>query len=96
MNPRSQQSSVVFLYPFQLGTTAELHPAGVYRIVTEQEELCGVSFVAYRTVAAFLQLPALGKRTVHTRQLPICLDELAMSLAADRASVTLRLVCTQP
>jgi hypothetical protein len=94
MKSRSQQSSVVFLHPFRLSDTAELHPAGIYRIITEQEELCGISFIAYRTVAAFLQLPALGKWGVHTRHLPINLDELATSLAADRASVTLRLVCS--
>lgn len=93
MNPRSLQSSVMFLHPFRLSSTPELHPAGVYCVITEQEELCGISFIAWRTVAAFLQVPALGTWSLHTRQLPISLDELATSLAADRASVTLRLVC---
>ncbi len=93
MIPRSLKSSVVFLHPFRLSSTAELHPAGMYCIITEQEELIGISFIAWRTVAAFLQLPALGSWSAHTRHLPISLDELATSLAADRASVTLRLVC---
>lgn len=93
---RTLLSEVMFLHPFCLTSMAEPVPAGVYRIITEQEELSGMSFIAYRTVAAFLQLPALGQWSAQVRQVPISLDELATSLAADRAGITLRLVTSAP
>jgi hypothetical protein len=96
MSQRSLQSDVVFLHPFRLREAAEVHPAGIYRVITEQEELRGISFVAHRTVAAFLQLPALGRWSAHTRRLPICLEELAATLAADRACISLQLVHSHP
>lgn len=34
-------------------------PAGTYRLVTEEEEIPGLSFVAFRRTAMMLHLPAL-------------------------------------
>jgi hypothetical protein len=35
-------------------------PAGTYRVVTEEEEIDGLSFVAFRRTATLLHLPALS------------------------------------
>jgi hypothetical protein len=42
-------------------------PAGTYRLVTEEEEIPGLSFVAFRRTAMLLHLPALPT-TSHTHQ----------------------------
>ncbi len=79
------QTKVMFRHPFQLPGMTEPQPAGTYSITTDQEELRGKSFTALRTIGAFLEVPALGRRAIETRQVPICLDDLDACVIADRA-----------
>jgi hypothetical protein len=96
MNPHTQQANVLFLHPFRLAGMVTALPPGIYRVITEREELASMSFTGYRVVATFLQVPALGQWSGETRQLPITADDLATQLLADRAKVHLRLVTIQP
>jgi hypothetical protein len=92
MSLHTQQSHVVFLHAFRLADMAMALPPGIYRVITEREEFSSQSFTAYRIVATFLQLPALGQWSGEIRQLPITADDLAAKVLADRANVHLRLV----
>ncbi len=46
--------------PFTLSALDKAQPAGTYRVVTVEEEIDGLSFVAFRRTATFLHLPALS------------------------------------
>ncbi|MCM0033299.1 hypothetical protein [Sandarakinorhabdus limnophila] len=84
MMTRTCQAKVQFLHPFRLPGLDGPQPAGTYRLITDEEELCGLSFTTYRTVLAQLQVPALGRPALSTRMVPIDLDELDACICADR------------
>lgn len=85
MTTRTIESRVVFRHPFRLPGVCGLQPPGTYALTTDQEELCGVSFITYRNVAVFLRLPAIGTVSLEVREVPINLDDLDAGLRADRA-----------
>jgi hypothetical protein len=85
MMTRSIESTVTFLHPFRLPGMVAPQPPGTYALTTDEEELHGVSFITFRTIAIFLRLPALGTATLEIRDVPILLDDLDASLQTDRA-----------
>ena len=56
---RTIETMVTFRHPFVLTALETAQPAGTYRFVTEEEEIPGLSFVAFRRTATMLHLPAL-------------------------------------
>lgn len=84
MNTRTIRTKVMFLHPFILPGLAETQPAGTYGLTTDQEELVGLSFITFRTVAVFLQVPGLGMSNLEARQVEINLDDLDACVCADR------------
>jgi hypothetical protein len=84
MKTRTSQAKVQFLHPFLLSGLDGPQPAGTYRLITDEEELSGLSFITYRTVLAMLQLPALGLPTLSCRMVQISLDDLDACICADR------------
>jgi hypothetical protein len=60
MATRTTETMITFLQPFMLSALDTAQPAGTYRLVTEEEEVPGLSFVAFRRTAALLHLPALS------------------------------------
>ena len=56
---RTIETMVMFRHPFVLTALETAQPAGTYRLVTEEEEIAGLSFVAFRRTATMLHLPAL-------------------------------------
>ena len=57
---RTIETMVTFRHPFVLTALETAQPAGTYRLVTEEEEIPGLSFVAVRRTATLLHLPALS------------------------------------
>lgn len=95
MMTRTSQARIQFLHPFRLSGLDGPQPAGTYWLITDEEELSGLSFITYRTVLAMLQVPALGRFTPISRMVPISLDDLEACICADRQAVAgdvLRLV----
>ncbi len=84
MMTRMCQAKVQFRHPFRLSGLDGQQPAGTYRLITDEEELSGLSFTTYRTVLAMLQVPALGRPTLTSRMVPISLDDLDACICADR------------
>jgi hypothetical protein len=85
MSTRTTVATVTFRRPFTLSALEAAQPAGTYRLVTEEEQIPGLSFTAFRRTETLLYLPA---DPVHggTRQaVSISSDELAAALAADAA-----------
>lgn len=60
MNIRSTETTVTFKHPFNLQAFEGEQPAGIYRLVIDEEEIIGLSFLAYRRIATMLHTPALS------------------------------------
>ena len=58
MIARSLSKTVVFSKPFLLKGIGRMLPAGKYRVVTDEELIEGLSFLAYRSVATMIFVPA--------------------------------------
>jgi hypothetical protein len=83
MPDRSSETLVTFRRPFRLASFDAPQPAGTYRVVTDEEEILGLSFQAYRRTATVLHVPAVSVLSGQTQALPIDPDELASALRAD-------------
>ncbi len=84
MADRSTETTVTFRHPFRLTALERPQPAGTYTVVTDEEEIVGLSHVAFRRIATMLRLPALA--AARTRAEVVCIDplELTAALIADR------------
>jgi hypothetical protein len=60
MTIRTTTTTVTFRRPFLLKGAEHTAPAGDYRVVTDEELLEGLSFLAYRRVMTAIILPAAG------------------------------------
>lgn len=87
MVTRTCQAKVQFMNPFRLPGMKGPQPPGTYRLITDEEELMGLSFIAYRTVQAMLQFPAIGRDARASRMVPVSLDDLDACICADRQAV---------
>ena len=84
MATRTTETTITFRKPFTLTALDGPQPAGAYRLETDEEEVEGLSFAAYRRTATLLHLPArsISRRT--TEVVPVDAAELTAALAADR------------
>ena len=84
MTTRTTEKTIQFQCAFRLPGLDQPQPPGTYRVITDEEELHGLSFVVYRTVFASLQLPALGTPSACIQHVPISLDDLDACVRDDR------------
>ncbi len=85
MSARTTETTVTFRRPFTLAALDGAQPAGTYRLVTEEEQIPGLSFVTFRRVATLLHLPAIPLPGGTRHVVSILPDELAEALAVDAA-----------
>ncbi|MGL5114360.1 MAG: hypothetical protein ACRC7G_14085 [Beijerinckiaceae bacterium] len=84
MTIRTRETTVTFAHPFSLGGVDQPQPAGTYRVVSDDEEVPGISFVALRRVATFLHTPALSiQGSIRTEVFEVGASELAAALDDD-------------
>lgn len=83
MTSHSNESTVTFKNQFNLSSLDGPQPAGTYRIVTENEEIPGLSFIAYRRTSTMLHLPALTASAGKTQVFSVDRDELEAALKED-------------
>ena len=62
MTTRSRETPATFTRPFALSGVDRPLPAGTYCIVVDEEDIPGLSFLAFRRTATMLHLPAVSKR----------------------------------
>ncbi len=81
---RSTETTVTFRRPFTLLALDGSQPAGTYRLVTDEEEILGLSFLAYQRAATMLHIPALSLPDAGLQRI-VVVDpvELAAALDAD-------------
>jgi len=83
MTSHSSAGTVTFGHQFNLSSLDGPQPAGTYRVVIENEEIPGLSFIAYRRTSTMLHLPALTASTGKTQVFTVDRDELEAVLKAD-------------
>jgi hypothetical protein len=59
MMNRTVTTQVTFHHPFRIDGIAEAQQAGTYIVETEEEQLAGVSFTAWRRLETVIRLPRL-------------------------------------
>ena len=83
MTVRTKNSEITFTRPFRLKNLDGEQPAGTYHLVVDEEEILGLSFLAYRRVATMLHTPAISVRGGPHQVFAIDPRELASALDAD-------------
>ena len=86
MTTRSTDSTVTFARPFRLTAFDGAQPAGTYRLVVDEEEILGLSFVAYRRTATMLHIPDVANTSPSRQSLLVDHAELSAALEKDRLS----------
>jgi hypothetical protein len=82
MTVRTSRKTVTFTRPFSLCGIDEEQPAGSYTVETDEEELPGLSFPAYRRIATLILLRSRGGGRVIEEVISI--DPLELQAAQDR------------
>jgi hypothetical protein len=83
MPTRSTSTTVTFRRPFVLPELDKPQPAGTYRVVTDEDEIQGLSFLAFHRVGTLLHLPSLATTTGSEQMVQIDPASLAAALTAD-------------
>ena len=83
MSVRTTEATVTFAHPFRTAALDRIQPAGTYRVVTDEEEIIGLSFLAFRRTATMLHIPAIGSSATARQVVTIDPNELDAILEAD-------------
>lgn len=83
---RSTESTVTFRHPFVVSPLHRPLPAGTYRLTVDEDEIAGLSFIAYQRTATLLHIPAIGTSMNTEQYVQIDHLELDVALLKDSAS----------
>jgi hypothetical protein len=83
MATRTVETMITFRRPFTLSSLDGSQAAGVYRLVTDDEEIFGLSFLAYRRMATMLHTPAVDSHSGTDQVFVVDAVELAAALEQD-------------
>lgn len=82
---RTTETTVAFARPFRLPPLEAPQPAGVYRVIVDEDEVPGLSFLAYRRTGTMLALPAIGAAAGSSQFVTVRPEDLEAALERDRA-----------
>jgi hypothetical protein len=80
---RATRDMITFEHPFTLGGLDGLQPPGTYMVITEEEEIAGLSFLAWRRVSSQIYLPAIGVQSGQEQVVNIDPKDLTRAQARD-------------
>ena len=83
MTTRSKETTLTFSKAFFLSEVDGPLQAGTYRVVVDEEDIPGLSFLAFRRTGTMLHIPALSAPGGPNEMLLVNPDELAAALEAD-------------
>lgn len=86
---RSSRDLITFHYPFRLSGIDTEQPPGTYMVLTEEEEITGLSFMAWRRVATQIYLPAICQETGQEQVISIDPKDLAEARRQDTQKLEL-------
>lgn len=81
---RTTDLTVTFKHPFDLASLPGPHPAGTYRVVRDETEIEGLSFLAFRS-ETFLYFPSLQVSSEPREVVPVRGEDLEAAIASDNA-----------
>lgn len=81
---RTTRTTVSFANPFTLRSLEGVQPAGEYVVLTDDEEIEGLSRIAYRRIATLFQTPATSASRPSIQSFQISRTELDAALMKDR------------
>ncbi len=84
MTTRSHETTATFSRAFALSEVDRPLPAGTYRVVIDEEDIPGLSFLAFRRTATRLYVPALSAPGGVSEMFLVDRGEFAAALEADR------------
>jgi hypothetical protein len=87
MMTRTTRTRVTFRRSFRLAGVEGVQPAGTYGLVTEEKQIPGLSYAAFRRTATMLHLPANPVSCTARQVVLVNPVELAEVLAADAAAI---------
>ena len=67
MTARTTEVTVRFTHPFTIEGVGRELPAGDYRVLTEEEPIEGLSFLAYRRISTSIVVPLTMQRSISPR-----------------------------
>lgn len=85
---RTTETTITFRRPFTLTSIDAQQPAGTYRVVIDEEEILGLSFLAFQRTRTTLHIPAVSSYSRGCQAFPVNAGELAAALQADGRSQT--------
>ncbi|KAB2943492.1 MAG: hypothetical protein K8F92_13945 [Hyphomicrobium sp.] len=83
MTERLTNATVTFAHPFSLRGVQGTFPPGVYSVVVTEEQLDGLSFVAYRRVRTTIELPSTNSASLSRQLVEVVPADLEAALASD-------------
>lgn len=83
MTDRTIDTTVTFTHPFKVWPMDRVQAAGTYRVVVDDEELLGLSFIAYRRKATMLHTPAIGAGATSVQVYSVEQADLSAALEDD-------------
>lgn len=83
MTERTTETKITFMHPFLLQQLLQPLAAGTYRVTTDEEEIGGLSFVAYQRTSTMLHIPAIGASVGTLQYLKVNPEELEAALIKD-------------
>lgn len=83
MTTRSRETTFAFAHAFHLSALDAPQPPGRYLVVTEEDEIDGLSFQAFHRTATLLHLPAQGVASAIRQVVTVDPEELAAAHDAD-------------
>jgi hypothetical protein len=84
MSERTSETMVTFSHPFMLKAFEAPQPEGTYRVLIQESEISGLSFVAFRRSGTTLCVPAMGVTGQRQETYEVDPAELAAALETDR------------
>ncbi len=85
---RTTEKTITFRRPFSLTGVDHVLPPADYRVVTDEELLEGLSFMAYRRVATVIFVPELSGAAVEM----VTIDPAELEAAQNRDAATMHAV----
>jgi hypothetical protein len=84
VSTRTSRFIIRFSSPFLLNGFDVPQPAGEYRVEQDEESIDGNSWLAFRRVATFIHLPAIGSQILTSQVVQISPAELNAALERDQ------------
>ena len=84
MAVRTTETAIAFRRPFTLSALDGRQPAGTYRMAVDEQEVPGLSFIAYQRMATMLHTPAMASPNKAHQVFLVDAAELAAALESDK------------